>query len=323
MLETVFCCDDLPPAERFAWYHDVMLNRNAPAQVDSDQITDFSAELRELDLGAVKIAFFRISPCVARRTPVLVRRSDPELYKLALVRGGHGMSIRGRDSRLDAGDLVLFDTSHPFEEWTFAGGEEQGQIVVSVPRAVLPVPSGKVDQLLAHRIPGDSGWGRLVAGFLHGVAADASDLRSSDAPRMGTVVLDLVTAPMAHHLDAETLIPPESRQEALLCRIHAFIDAHLGDAGLSPQAISDAHHISVRYLHRLFQQQGTTVGSWIRTRRLEGCRRDLAEPLLASRPIHATAARWGFTRPADFSRMFRTAYGVSPRDYRENAIRTQ
>ncbi|TDC36686.1 helix-turn-helix domain-containing protein, partial [Actinomadura sp. KC345] len=34
------------------------------------------------------------------------------------------------------------------------------------------------------------------------------------------------------------------------------------------------------------------------------------------RPISAIAARWGFTSPAHFSQTFRTAYGLSPRQFR-------
>ncbi|GAA2788117.1 hypothetical protein GCM10010470_23340 [Saccharopolyspora taberi] len=59
---------------------------------------------------------------------------------------------------------------------------------------------------------------------------------------------------------------------------------------------------------------------WIRQRRLERCRRDLTNPHLRQRPVHAIAARWGFTDPAHFSRIFRAAYGLSPSDYRHNAF---
>jgi AraC-like DNA-binding protein len=88
-------------------------------------------------------------------------------------------------------------------------------------------------------------------------------------------------------------------------------------------AVAAAHHISVRYLHRLFQPVGTTVGSWIRHRRLERCSRDLAEPALSLRPIHAVGARWGFRHAAEFSRAFRAAYGMPPSDYREAALRAR
>ena len=62
-----------------------------------------------------------------------------------------------------------------------------------------------------------------------------------------------------------------------------------------------------------------TVAGWIRSRRLERCRRDLADPSLAARPVAAIAARWGFSSAADFSRAFRTAHGVPPAEYRRFA----
>nr|WP_316728251.1 helix-turn-helix transcriptional regulator [Streptomyces sp. 11x1] len=82
--------------------------------------------------------------------------------------------------------------------------------------------------------------------------------------------------------------------------------------------IAAAHHISLSYLHRLFQQDspGETVAAWIRAQRLEGARRDLADPALAATPVHTIAARWGMPRPSDFTRAFRWAYGVSPTGYR-------
>jgi AraC-like DNA-binding protein len=61
------------------------------------------------------------------------------------------------------------------------------------------------------------------------------------------------------------------------------------------------------------------VAGWIRARRLERCRHDLADPGMAARPVAAIAARWGFTSAADFSRVFRAAHGVPPAEYRRFA----
>ena len=130
---------------------------------------------------------------------------------------------------------------------------------------------------------------------------------------------DLVTVFLAHHLDAADAVSPESRQQALMVGIHSFIEHHLGDPQLSPAVVAAADHISVRYLHRLFQQQGSTVSGQIRQRRLERCRRDLAEPALSALPVHAVGARWGFRHAADFSRAFRVAYGMPPGEYRHHA----
>ncbi|WP_234313715.1 helix-turn-helix domain-containing protein [Streptomyces sp. NBRC 109706] len=71
----------------------------------------------------------------------------------------------------------------------------------------------------------------------------------------------------------------------------------------------------------MFQQHGTTVTGFVRRQRLERARRELANPLLAGVTVSAIALRLGFRRPAEFSRAFRAAYGVPPRDYRAAALR--
>jgi AraC-like DNA-binding protein len=101
----------------------------------------------------------------------------------------------------------------------------------------------------------------------------------------------------------------------LMVSIHVFVEHHLGDAQLSPAAVAAAHRICVRYLHRLFQLRGISVSAWIGQRRLEWCRRDLGDPVLAELPVRVVAARWGL-RPEEFSKAFRVAYGTASRDCR-------
>ncbi|HSK95294.1 MAG TPA: helix-turn-helix domain-containing protein, partial [Euzebyales bacterium] len=115
---------------------------------------------------------------------------------------------------------------------------------------------------------------------------------------------------------ADYSIPPSGRRNVLLLRIHTYIAQNLTDPKLSPTTIATACHISTRYLHTLFRQQGDTVAGWIRDRRLDRCRHDLADPRLRSLPVSAIAARWGLIDAARFSRAFRAAYGVPPTVYR-------
>lgn len=123
-------------------------------------------------------------------------------------------------------------------------------------------------------------------------------------------------------LEVEAALPPETRHRALTERIRAFIRQNLHDPELTPPVIAAVHHISLSYLHRLFQEEvrGETVAAWIRSQRLEGARHDLADPALHATPIHAIATRWGLPRSSGFTRVFRTAYGLSPREYRLQAL---
>lgn len=185
------------------------------------------------------------------------------------------------------------------------------------PRSLVPLSSRTVDRFLATRLSGQEGIGALLCGCLRELAKGTARYRAADASRLITIALDLLAALLAHELDAQDALPPQTRQQALLTRIHGFIHQHLGDPDLSPGMIAAAHHISTRHLHRLFQDQDLTVAGWIRQRRLERCRCDLTDPHQRRQPIHAIAARWGFIDNPNFSRLFRTTYGMSPRDYRQ------
>ncbi len=251
------------------------------------------------------------------RTPHLIRRSDPELYHLALpLRGRPRLTRAGRETVLGAGEMVLYDGVRPFSSVVTAHQDPAELIQTQLPKALLPFPPGSTDRLMGGRLSGREGIGPLLTDFLVRLVRDAGHYRPADTARLGGILLDLLTALLAHELDTATCVPPESHRRSLLLRVQGFVERHLGDARLSPQAVAAAHQISVSYLYKLFQEEGLTVAAWIRQRRLESCRRDLSDPRLDSHPVHAIAARWGFLSNAHFSRAFRAAYGMSPKEYR-------
>jgi len=58
------------------------------------------------------------------------------------------------------------------------------------------------------------------------------------------------------------------------------------------------------------------VSDWIWAQRLEKSRRNLCDPLLARESITQIAIGCGFSDLSHFSRRFKAAYAMSPRDYR-------
>ncbi|MFE7841845.1 helix-turn-helix domain-containing protein [Streptomyces sp. NPDC057474] len=322
MIETVLRSEDLPVADRFAWWREMTSQTLTPTEITSDHADDFRACFRLLELGAAQVSVLSYPSLRSRRTPALVRRSDPELYHLALtLRGWQSISRCRRDASVGVGDLLLYDSSHPSDASAFSdgGGAVEG-IVVNVPRAAIPLPAAKVDRLLGAPLPGGNGMGALLSQFLMRLSPESDSCRPQDAMRLGGLTVDLITAFLAHHTDTEDSVPPESRRQSLMAGIHSFIERNLGDPQLSPGAIAASHHISVRYLHRLFQAQGVTVSAWIRQRRLEGCRRDLADLQLSDKPIGFLAARWGYVHASEFTRAFRRAYGIPPSTYRQEVL---
>lgn len=324
MIGTVFRSEDVPAGDRFDYWRE-LIGRTRSSEVISAHSADFWAELRLMELGPVVVWPASFLPTRYRRNQRMVRQSDPELYHLTLLLdGGLALDHAGRYGTFGPCDLHLADSSQPYDVRS-AGGREFGVVRgvgVDFPKALLPLPPHQVRELLGRGLSGREGLGALLADFLIGLERQAEFLQPSDAPRVGTVLLDLLSAWCAHALEAEAALPPETRLHVLTQRIRAFIQQNLHDPELTPPVIAAAHHISLSYLHRIFQQQtnGETVAAWIRCRRLEGARRDLADPSLRTTPIHVIAARWGIPRASDFTRAFRSAHGLSPSEYRLQAL---
>jgi AraC-like DNA-binding protein len=157
--------------------------------------------------------------------------------------------------------------------------------------------------------------GSLVAPFLRRLVANLETPGEPVNSRLADNVLDLLATLFSERTGMAPADPAALRR-SLLLSVHSWIDAHLADPDLDPDTIARANHISVRYLHKLFQEQGTSVGSWVRERRLANCRRDLADPALAQRGVHVIARSWGFDDAAHFSKIFKASYGEPPGAYR-------
>ncbi|MFH8679548.1 helix-turn-helix domain-containing protein [Streptomyces lydicus] len=321
--EMEFRSDEVAPADRFDHWREQVAGSFMPMEVRSEYAGDFAVSQRILDLGAVRLRTTEHSPMTVRRTDRLVRRSDPGYYHLSLAaRGSTKVVHPDGDARYDEGDLILMDTSLPHHV-EMGGGASREQVLgmgLFVPRELLPLPANGVGKLVNRPMSGREGVGALLAQFLTQVCRDSVSYQPADGPRLGTVALDLVSTLLAHTLDAEGTLAPETRRRALLLRIQGFIQHHLADPDLTPAMIAAAHHISLSYLYRVFEDEEATVAAWIRRQRLERARRDLADTALRTTPVHTIAARWGFPRAADFTRAFRGAYGVPPATYR-NEIR--
>ncbi|MEH0843494.1 helix-turn-helix domain-containing protein [Micromonospora sp. CPCC 205711] len=316
MLDTAL----VPEADRFDRWMDFAVGDN-PMSIAVDADGPFDAFAQLIDLGGVHLTSFRYPTLRLKRTARQIRQADPGLFQLALPIAGFSAISQARNTAsIERTGFTFFDTSRPYEAEHRAGdARPTSTICLNIPHHLLPLPAATVNRLLATAMPADRGMGVLLAQFLRQVVGHPDQYGPDDVAQLGRTGLDLVSAILARHADAERELTPDTRHRATRLRIEAFIERHLADPALDPRAVAAAHHVSLRTLHRLFADDDETVAQSIRRRRLERCRRDLRNPLLAGQPIQVVAARWGFPDPAHFSRSFRAAYGVSARDYRAGA----
>jgi AraC-like DNA-binding protein len=322
LCEAVFQTEDLPGADRFDFWCERMGRTHAPLDLRSEHAADYRGHQRVLELGAVHMWPATHQSLTFRRTPRLIRQSDPESFHIGIpLKGNNRVAFDDQRALYGAHDIQLFDSSRAFEVTCSNGADPFQGIGIEVPKAILHLPQHTMDRLFARAICGTDGMGALLVQFVTRLAADTSSYQPCDGPRLGTVLVDLLSALFAHALDADRALPPETRTRALVHRIRAHIQRNLHDPQLTPTSIAAAHHISASYLHRLFQGEDETVAAWIRRQRLERACRDLADPAMCATPIHSIAARWGFPRAADFTRAFRAAHGMPPKDFRRQALR--
>ncbi|MEW1546937.1 helix-turn-helix domain-containing protein [Streptomyces tsukubensis] len=254
---------------------------------------------------------------LARRPVRFVARDSGE-YLFIGVHGGVMPCLQlPAEIALAPGDICFYDAHQP-TSLDFPAVFRTKVFLVS--RTALGLSEPVLHGLNRSPVTGGSRLGALLSPFLSGLADSAAHSEPAVSEALVRDGVNLMATAAAEQLRRAE--PPSCGVElSLLSRILDHVELHLADAGLSPEMIADANHISVRYLHKLFQEQGLTVSRWIQRRRLEECRRELLPRGGSQRTIAAVAGRWGFVSPPHFSRVFRAAYGMSPSEWRETSGR--
>ena len=283
----------VPAPQRVEFWSHASCDHYHPLQIRTDATDRFSARMWGDEVASIGLFRIATAPNTMSRTRKTIAAGDPECLHLKILL--HGRMQVAQDHRADVlgpGDMTIYDTSQPA---VFRADEAFEALVLRLPKTVLGGQASKMAALTALRIPSSGGLPRLAAQFFCGV--------------------DLVRGVYADRLASERPTRLRSTTELLL-HAKAFIAANLGDPRLDPAQIARACSISTRYLHRLFELEGQSVCDYIRTERLNRCRHDLLDPAFADQTIVSIASRWGLPNQPHFSRVFRTAYGRSPREFR-------
>ncbi|WAL93200.1 helix-turn-helix domain-containing protein [Streptomyces sp. Je 1-369] len=280
---------------------------------DMGSRTDGSVTLR-------RFGYVRMLTCVSVSGPLRLARGPgptapgaedavallvPREGMVRLVQDGRGVSVV-------PGESALVDLRRAFSI------EYEGtarSVLLRLPLHALHVPSVPLRSLTARALPPPAGSAAVLPALLQHLETSASRVSAPVGERLGGLVTDLV-AGLVEDLAEATEGPPEDDRHPLVVTIRQYVDRHLGDPELSAERIAAAHLISVRYLHRLFEAEGVTVGRLIQRLRVERCAGELTRRGRSSPSIAVVAARWGFRSPAHFSRAFKSVYGHPPQQWR-------
>ena len=295
-----------------------------PVNVRTDYAANYLAHLESTNLGSIDVIQMRHPAADFHRTAPLIRRADPETYNFVFLVSGRQQFTQARQTtEISCGSMLLYHASREFRTCAHPDVRSETAINIAMPRALLPLTDKKLAAMLGVELASKSALGTLVAQHLRLLATDAATYEATEAMRLSHITVDLLGLMLGRQAGTEAALPIETRENALLARINAFVQTHLSDPLLTPQSIAKAHHISVRTLYRLVETSDRDgVTGWIRQLRLDRCRHDLQDPQFRDRPVYVIAARWGFTNSAHFSRVFRAAFGVTPHTYRQQTAST-
>ena len=221
---------------------------------------------------------------------------------------------RGREITIGDGDAVAFDPAlGPF---SIIRAESARMIGVRIPRCSVPAGAIGLGATPPRLVPASTAALRLLARYLEGALSGSvlSSALLTDA--VVSHVAELITLSLDPASAAAPLASIPGVRAARLAAIKADIELRLTDGSLTVTTLAARHHISARYLHKLFEDEEITYSRFVLDRRLALAYHKLRQPRYAARTISSIANDAGFGDLSYFNRTFRRQYGVTPSDAR-------
>lgn len=301
---------DTPAAERAELVTTLMAETSA-ATVTLAPHADLHARMELWQLGRLPLFRSESSGMAMSRDVRRARRDEAPIVALAVQERSTARHEQfGRQQTVAPGRLMLVDLTAPFAfSWATTGASR----ALQVPLDALGLPMEVIRDAAPHLE--DSPLAALVSRHVVDLFGAADRLEAGEqAAAIGAASIDLVRA-----LLASTARPPVARgvhHETLLARIHEYVRQRLRDPDLGADEIAAVHNISRRQLFELFARTGSSLEQTIIGRRLEGAHDELGRPGARHKAIATVAHEWGFRDAAHFSRRFKDAFGMTPRERR-------
>jgi AraC-like DNA-binding protein len=313
---TLYDTRTVHPLDRYEYFWAGAATELAPVSVHGRSPGQLLAAMSVAQIGDFAIEAYTWAAdreVVTRRTDRLIRARDTECYRIVLAvtpgirieQAGHQVDFRVRD-------IVLYDTSRPLKAMHPTGPTPMRLIMLTLPRALVPIDHATVRPLVGAVIPRSLPGRGLVAQFLIGLTEPAA----TDDSGLAEILRECVVGLIRQRLGEPTGITPHTRRLLQQARINGIIRRHLNNPALDPDGIARAANISPRYLFTIFQDTDLTPMQLLKQLRLQQARRKLEDPAQASTPIKDIMSAVGYVRADQFARDFRQLFGVSASEIR-------
>ena len=301
---TTFDTRVVPPTHRISYWEEQCGEYVVGLTCSSMEADGLQARFRYVDLGAIKLVDIAGHQHVIERLPVHLRTREKDSVFLALLMRGSAFVNRANECVvLNEGDVVLYDTNHPYMHG-FPGFMRHVMFEVSGSEFRQRFPGW--DLCAARRYDASVGAGRQIS-----ASVDDAQL-AKDLVEIEEKIWNVLRMAQGLSRGAER----STYHSLVMDRVHQFIAANLRDPKLSPEMIAKHAGISVRQLNRLFAGEPDTLCVHIFAMRLDACRTDLRRRDTEQASVSEIAYSWGFRNISHFSRNFRERFGCTPSESR-------
>ena len=248
-------------------------------------------------------------PARLRRTKELISQTDEDVALLIDRKGSLRWSQRGAEVQLARSGAVLVLHSEP-AEMIFPSADYMA--IMAPLRAIAPL-TRCVEDCSRRCIPAGTEALALLPPYLR-------MLRGLSDPdvieRSVTYVYDLMALALGATREAAAIANARGMRAARLNAVKADIAANLTAPTLSVATVAVRQRVTPRYVHMLFEGEGTTFSQFVLAERLAHAHRRLLDPRHAHQSIGAIAFASGFGDLSHFNHAFRRRYGATPSEVR-------
>src|SRR5215470_3312177 len=268
--------EELPDREQFAYWREVLceafvtLRPERPREPNSGR---FPSRVTARPLSTINVTTVQSRAHHVIRGDAEIRKSPQEVYFLNLQLAGRcRYETEGRETIVGPNQFAIVDSTRPYyldfmDDWNVFS--------FRIPRYMLRPLLQAPDCSTGICVSSNHALGEITIGFLKSVAMRMDEL---PAEAMEPLAGDLVNlAALSLGATEETRMGQRrSARRGLYAAIVAFIEANLADPLLSAATVAAHFGISIRYLHRVFEETDKTFGQVVLECRLLRCAKDLA-----------------------------------------------
>ncbi|MDO6727968.1 MAG: helix-turn-helix domain-containing protein [Cognatishimia sp.] len=299
--------------DRFAYWRDVICESYVQLGCDTKNVNDFNGSLEIHRHSVLSVSHVSGMAHTAERRKRDIRSATDEYFLLSLQTAKTSRITQfGKTSVLNPGDMALYASSDPYK---LELSDDFSKTVVQLPKDKLIARLPNAHALVAHKIDGQSGIGKLVSENIIEFSKHANENNPALREMVQATLIDLIATGLASEIGQRVEL--SSPEQHVMMRAKSFIRGNLGNPDLDRTMVADDIGMSVRRLNAIFAKEDNSIAEYIRAERLKRVALELRDQRYASLSISEIAMRNGFSNLQHFSTLFRSTQGITPKGYRQ------